>query len=280
MCPLDNQPLATMSTSLSLRFLGVGNAQAIELGASAAVLEQQGTPLLLIDCGPDTLSRFRESYAGIEPPALFITHPHFDHIGGLEGWFYRLMTLPLVLPPKLFVPVKLLPVIQSRIADYPNMLAEGGSNFWDAFQLIPVSERFWHGNMLFDVFPVRHHEHDTAFGLALKGRFLYTGDTRPIPEVLIRYASRGETIFHDCATDTNPSHTALSDIRREYRPEQWRRMVFYHYGSVEDRRMIEAEGFQAARYGAIYSLAAEADHPSSGNASLPTFDNPQRLDVN
>ncbi|MEJ2618681.1 MAG: MBL fold metallo-hydrolase [Candidatus Thiodiazotropha sp.] len=156
MCPLDNQPLATMSTSLSLRFLGVGNAQAIKLRASAAVLEQQGTPLLLIDCGPDTLSRFRESYVGLEPPALFITHPHFDHIGGLEGWFYRLMTLPLVLPSKLFVPVKLLPVIQSRIDDYPNMLAEGGSNFWDPFQLIPVSEHFWHGNMLFDVFLVLH----------------------------------------------------------------------------------------------------------------------------
>jgi hypothetical protein len=90
------------------------------------------------------------------------------------------------LTPRLYVPVKLLPILQSRIADYPNMLAEGGSNFWDAFQLIPVSERFWLNHLLFDVFPVRHYEHDTAFGIALQGSFLYTGDTRPIDETINR----------------------------------------------------------------------------------------------
>jgi ribonuclease BN (tRNA processing enzyme) len=274
--PTNNVP--PPAPGLSLRFLGVGNAQASELGASAAVLEQQGVPLLLIDCGPDTLGRVRDVYAGMEPPALFITHPHFDHIGGLEGWFYRLTTLHRVLPPKLYVPVKLLPVLQRRIADYPNMLAEGGSNFWDAFQLIPVSERFWHANMLFDVFPVRHHEHDSAFGIALKGRFLYTGDTRPIPEVVIRFASRGEMIFHDCTIQPNPSHTALSDIRREYRPEQWQRMVFYHYGSEDEGRVIESEGYHAARCGAVYPLAVEADR-AAPNTCIQTIDHPQRLDV-
>jgi ribonuclease BN (tRNA processing enzyme) len=275
---VDSQSQA-FSPTLALRFLGVGNAQATDLGSSAAVLEENGMPLVLIDCGPDTLNRFRDVYAGMEPPALFITHPHFDHIGGLEGWFYRLITLHRVLPPKLYVPVKLLPALQRRIADYPNMLAEGGSNFWDAFQLIPVSERFWHSNLLFDVFPVRHHEHDTAFGLALKGRFLYTGDTRPIPEVMIRYASRGETIFHDCAVDANPSHTTVADIRREYRPEQWRRMLFYHYGSLDERQLIESEGFNAARSGIVYPLAAESDRPGIPG-KFEAIGKPQRLDVN
>jgi ribonuclease BN (tRNA processing enzyme) len=278
MRPVDGQTQA-FSPALALRFLGVGNAQATDLGSSAAVLEEDGMPLVLIDCGPDTLNRFREAYAGMEPPALFITHPHFDHIGGLEGWFYRLITLHRVLPPKLYVPARLLPVLQRRIADYPNMLAEGGSNFWDVFQLIPVSERFWHSNLLFDVFPVRHHEHDTAFGLALKGRFLYTGDTRPIPEVVIRYACRGETIFHDCAIEPSPSHTAVSDIRREYPPEQWQRMVFYHYGSLDERRLIESEGFHAARSGVVYALAAESDRPVVASG-FEGIGKPQRLDVN
>jgi ribonuclease BN (tRNA processing enzyme) len=246
------------SAELSLRFLGVGNAQAMELGSSSAVLESGGTPLLVIDCGPDSLGRYRQIYGDMDPPALFITHPHFDHIGGLEGWFYRLMTDRHTLKPRLYVPVKLLPILQSRIADYPNMLAEGGANFWDAFQLIPVSERFWLSHMLFDVFPVRHHEHDTAFGIALQGRFLFTGDTRPIPEVLIRYASRGEWIFHDCSVDATPSHTALADIRRAYRPEQWRRMIFYHYGSVSDRHIIEGEGLHAALAGSLYPLSPDA----------------------
>jgi ribonuclease BN (tRNA processing enzyme) len=258
---------------MTLRFLGVGNAQATSLGSSSAVLESNGNPLLVIDCGPQTLSRFRHRYGDTDPPALFVTHTHFDHIGGLEGWFYRLMTSHRTIPPMLYVPVKILPILQRRVADYPNFLAEGGSNFWEAFQLIPVSERFWLNTLLFDVFPVRHHEHDTAFGIALSGHFLYTGDTLPIPEVLVRYASRGELIFHDCSVQTSPSHTSLEDIRRCYRPEQWRRMIFYHYGSETDRQAIEEAGLVAAQTTSIYALTTEQNH------ALPNIDqvtrNPQ-----
>jgi ribonuclease BN (tRNA processing enzyme) len=192
-----------------LRFLGVGNAQASGLGSSAAVLERGEAPWLLIDCGPDTLQAYVETYSGL-PTAIFITHAHLDHIGGLEALFYRLATAASPAePPRLLIPVELVAVLQRRLADYPNLLAEGGCNFWDVFHPIPVSERFWHRDLLFSVFPVRHHDYLAAFGLALEGRFLFTGDTRPIPEILNRHASRGETIFHDCGTRANPSHTGL-----------------------------------------------------------------------
>ena len=58
--------------SLALRFLGVGNAQAVELGSAAAVLERDGAPLLLIDCGQEALSAYLERYASV-PMALFLT---------------------------------------------------------------------------------------------------------------------------------------------------------------------------------------------------------------
>jgi glyoxylase-like metal-dependent hydrolase (beta-lactamase superfamily II) len=178
-----------------LRFLGVGNAHAPGLGSSAAVLERGTEPWLLIDCGPDSLPAYVEIYGGL-PTAIFITHAHFDHIGGLEALFYRLATAASpVEPPRLLVPVELVAVLQRRLADYPNLLAEGGCNFWDVFHLIPVAERFWHRDLRFTVFPVRHHDYLAAFGLALEGRFLFTGDTRPIPEILNRYASRGEDYF-------------------------------------------------------------------------------------
>lgn len=243
-------------SGLALRFLGVGNANARSLGSSAAVLESEGGPLLLIDCGSDTLHAYLARYGEL-PEALFITHAHLDHVCGLEGLFYRLATIrpsPQTQPPRLFVPVSLVPVLQRRLADYPNLLAEGGCNFWDVFRLIPVAEGFWHRGLAFDCFPSRHHDWLSAFGLALKGRFLYTGDTRPIPEVINRYASQGEPIFHDCALSANPSHTGLADIRAQYKEEQWRRMVFYHYESEAAGREIAAQGFCIATPGDCFPL--------------------------
>jgi hypothetical protein len=42
--------------NLALRFLGVGSAQAPELGSACGVLERDGEPLLMIDCGAEALS--------------------------------------------------------------------------------------------------------------------------------------------------------------------------------------------------------------------------------
>lgn len=252
---------------MGLRFLGVGNAQARELGTSAAVLEIDGEPAMLIDCGEATLDAYGAHYGGL-PEALFLTHCHFDHIGGLEGLFYDVTTGPTpVKAPKIFTPVSILPLLQRRVADYPNPLAEGGVNFWDGFHLIPVSERFWFRNMLFDVFPARHHEPGSAFGIALPGSFLFSGDTRPIPEQISRHGSRGEVLFHDCALQSNPSHSGLDDLAREYKDEQLRRFVLYHYESEGAGRTLKDAGFRIARPGERFELGrrrrnATADHLS------------------
>lgn len=249
-------------TELGLRFLGVGNAFATSLGTSAAVLEAANEPLLLIDCGPETLSRYVEQYDRL-PEALFITHAHFDHVGGLEGLFYRLATAPTRLPLlRLYMPVTLAEILQRRLADYHNLLAEGGLNFWDVFQLVLVSERFWHRDLNLTVFPVRHHEHRAAFGLALEGRFLFTGDTRPIPELINLYGTRGEPIFHDCCTIANPSHTGIDDLFREYKEETRRRMILYHYESTAAGRLLEERGFRIARAGERYDLPKPSPAPN------------------
>ena len=254
---MDERPVA--DTALSLRFLGVGSAQASALGSSSAVLQRGGEPLLLIDVGIGVLDRYRDVYAA-GPTAAFITHTHLDHVGDLESWFYRLAFPDRPAPmPRLYVPATVVPLLQRRIADFPNWVAEGGRNFWDVFQLIPVSDRFWHAGLRFAVFPVRHHAPESAYGVALPGSFLYTGDTRPIPEWLQQHGRHGERIFHDCAPVANPSHTGLDDLEREYGSSIRSRLVLYHYPDQPAATEMHEQGYPVATPGAVYELPEPND---------------------
>lgn len=242
--------------SYALVFLGVGNAHAVELGAASAVLERDGAPLLLIDCGQEALTAYLERY-GEPPRSLYLTHTHFDHVAGMERLFFATWFDPARRgATRLYAHANLVPLLQERVANYPGVLAEGGANFWDGFRLVPCSRGFWHEDLWFDVFPTRHHEPMTSFGLALRGSFVYTGDTRPVPEAVAHHGSGAATIAHDCALVGNPSHTGLDDLEREYPSALRERLVLYHYGSAADARAMRARGYRVADAGEHIALAA------------------------
>ncbi|PZO10054.1 MAG: MBL fold metallo-hydrolase [Lysobacteraceae bacterium] len=249
--------------SWALRFLGVGNAgAAMTLGSASAVIERDGAPELMIDCGQEALTAFVHRYGRL-PDALFITHVHMDHVAGLERLFFATYFDPERRGKvRLYVPVTVLAHLQARVADYPGVVAEGGANWWDAFQLVPVTRGFWHRDVAYEVFPVRHHLPDTAFGLRLPGSVVWTGDTRPIPEMLARYADAGEWVAHDCGLHGNPSHSGIDDLEREYPAQLLARCVLYHYASLEDAQALRQRGHRVASAGEALSLAA----PSPGRA--------------
>jgi ribonuclease BN (tRNA processing enzyme) len=254
--------------NLALHFLGVGSSQAVELGSSGAVVERDGEPLLLIDCGPETLTRYLAEY-GAPPPAIYVTHTHLDHVGGFERLFTKLyFDAARRGTTRVFTHAAIVPLLQARVADYPNVLAEGGANFWDAFRLVPVTRGFWLDDLWFDTFAVRHHAPDTAFALALRGSFVWTGDTRPIPEMLSRYAAAGELVAHDCGLVGNPSHSGLDDLEREYPLDLRSRLVLYHYGSVADGATMTARGYRVAKPGERVTLKS-AGNPQQTAASVP-----------
>jgi glyoxylase-like metal-dependent hydrolase (beta-lactamase superfamily II) len=255
--PVTNEPSTAVTSpalpgeaKLSARFLGVGNAGNRALGSAALVIERDGEPLLLIDCGPDTLDEYLAAYDRL-PDALFITHTHLDHVGGLENLFYRACFANggRRSDIRLFVPSAIVAHLHQRIADYPNNLAEGGVNFWDVLRLVPVLSHFWLHGLRLRPWAVRHHAPDSAFGLHLPGSFFYSGDTRPLPELLGTVAAQGETLFHDCGLRGNPSHSGLDDILRDYPPAVRERIVAYHYAADDDAQAITAAGLRAARRG-------------------------------
>lgn len=238
----------------SLRMHGVGSATAVELGSAMATIERDGAPWLTIDCGSEGLTAYIAQYAR-SPDAVFVTHAHLDHVGGFERLFIATYFDPVRRGRvRVYVPAKLVPLVHQRVAEYPNVLAEGGANFWDAFQLIAVGDAFWHEGMRLEVFPVRHHWPDSAFGLRLRGSVVWSGDTRPIPEQLAYRADAGELVAHDCALHGNPSHSGIDELEREYPRELLDRCVLYHYASAEDGRVLQSRGYRVAMPGELIAL--------------------------
>ena len=127
----------------ALRFLGVGNAQAAPvLGSACGVLERDAEPVLMIDCGQEALSAFLARY-GAPPRALYITHLHMDHVGGLERLFYRIYFDPRLRgQTRLFVPAALVPLLQARVADYPEVARRRRREFLGCVRVDPGVARF------------------------------------------------------------------------------------------------------------------------------------------
>ncbi|NOY71408.1 MAG: MBL fold metallo-hydrolase [Gammaproteobacteria bacterium] len=224
---------AITSPEMEILFLGSGSAYSEELGDSSAVLLVESKPLLCIDFGFTSFNKYKKEFDSV-PSSVFITHAHLDHIGGLENLAYHNILHPKKPVTKLFVPASLVYCLHHRLGSLPNFLSDGGAQFWDAFQLIPVSDHFILDSLRFSVFESRHHAPFASYGISLKGRFLFTGDTRPIPEQIVAHASQGEVIFHDCSLRGNSSHSGISCIEQEYKPSELKRMVLYHLGSAED----------------------------------------------
>ena len=238
----------------ALRFLGVGNASAVELGSANATIERDGAPWLTIDCGAEGLTAYQQHY-GAMPAALFITHTHLDHVAGFERLFVASWFDPARRGQvRLYVPATVVPLLHKRVAEYPNALAEGGVNFWDAFHVVPVGASFWHDGVRLEVFAARHHWPESAYGLRLPGSLVWTGDTRPIPEALARFAGAGELVAHDCSLHGNPSHSGIEDLEREYDPELLGRCLLYHYASAGDGELLRARGHRVATKGEVVAL--------------------------
>ena len=95
------------------------------------------------------------------------------------------------------------------------------------------------------------------------GCVIWSGDTRPIPEMLAKHADAKELIAHDCAWQGNPSHSGIEDLEREYSSELLQRCTLYHYESHAHGEKLIARGYKIARPGEVAAFI-ESDNAQPG----------------
>lgn len=232
--------------SYTARFLGTGTATSQSLGNSACVIEQQDKPWLMIDCGADALVRYLQYADGQLPSHVFITHLHFDHIGGIEQLYFQTLIRQPAVKPTLYVPAQL---VHDLTQIMRNTDKGDQNNIWSVLRIVPVLENFWHNDIALSAIPVRHHLPNSTFGLHLPGVFFYSADTRPIPEIVHHTVGKTETILHDANLKANPSHAGADELLEQYSTDVLNRTVIYHYPSPETGEKIKAKGLKVASPG-------------------------------
>jgi ribonuclease BN (tRNA processing enzyme) len=258
---LDSTMMINLNASkngrFKLSFLGTGSAFTIGEGnyQSNMLLEDlDSNKKLLIDCGTDI--RFSLHEAGLkisDITDIYCSHPHADHIGGLECAAFMTKWIPGREKTNLYISRRFstdlwtrslsggLESIEGQIAsidDYFNVEAIGQKGRFDwqgiNFQLVQV------------VHIMNGFEFVPSYGLLFKINgvmVFFTSDTQFAPHQLVHFYDKADVIFHDCETSPFKSgvHAHYSELR-ELDPKTKRKMWLYHYqpGKTQD---AVADGF-------------------------------------
>ena len=229
--------------AFKIQFLGSGSAFTVGDSnyQSNLLITAPSGKRLLIDCGSD--ARFSLHELGLKPTdidAVYISHPHADHIGGLEWLAFSTCFLPRRVKPKLLLSRLFvsalwnkslaggLESIEGEMVDLSyyfdvKPIRANGSFVWEGvrFQLVQVV----HIMNSFSIVP--------SFGLmfSLGGkRIFFTSDTQFSPKQISKFYHMADLILQDCETSPFPSgvHAHFKDLETlptEIRKKMW----LYHY---------------------------------------------------
>jgi ribonuclease BN (tRNA processing enzyme) len=202
----------------------------------------------LIDCGFTCGAQLRKlGLRGADIDAVFLSHPHGDHMDGLEimgfrAHFHRGARVRLFAPPD---------VVERAWASLePKMCTTDGGEramrrFFDPCRTAgPID--LLDGRLRLEFVPVRHVPGFPAYGLALHvaperdgPQIRWSGDTTFDPSSpLMRGVEprRGDILFHECTFESRARDTVHTHAEElELLPVELRdRIVLVHHGRVEE----------------------------------------------
>jgi ribonuclease BN (tRNA processing enzyme) len=230
---------------MEIKVLGAGSAFCLENYQSNFIINVDGKNLLL-DCGGDIRFSLKEqgmSYKDID--AVYISHAHADHAGGLEYLAFCTMFDPSAKKPTLYCEKQLLSEL------WPNTLRGGLETIEgklvsldDYFNIVEVPQNsgFIFNDMEFNLVQTVHvaskYRIVPSYGLMfitpdldVTKRIFWTSDTQFCPETYIKAAyNDSDLILHDCETSPFKSgvHSNFMDLVT-LPLETKNKMLLYHY---------------------------------------------------
>jgi len=200
---------------MKLTFLGSGSAFSMKNFQTNVLVENNGKRLL-IDCGTDirwSLGELGLSFKDID--AVYISHLHADHVGGMEYMaFCSYFTPKAIMPNK----IKLFGNQGVMLKAWDETLRGGLAsiqskvvNLYDYFEVERIPENgcfFWEG-IKFDIVQTVHimdaYTIVPSFGLMIRQPdstdvTYFTSDAQFCPYQIQDFYNQGNLIFQDCET--------------------------------------------------------------------------------
>ena len=222
---------------------------------SNLILQKDTGKKLLIDCGSEARRSLHE--LGIDSSsvdAVYISHLHADHIGGLEWFGFTRYFNRERSKPKLFLHKSLEKDLwEKSLSGGMNCLEDKEAQLSSFFEVHAVEKSFeWEGTH-FELVETQHAFHAgkklPCFGLFFErkqDKVFFSGDTRLTPETLMPYYKKADLIFHECETkeQRTPVHSHYDDLKTLDEGTK-KKMWLYHYndGPLPDAQTDGFAGF-------------------------------------
>lgn len=252
---------------MKLQFLGSGTAfVALEENFNSnMVLESASGKRLLIDCGSD--ARHSSKAAGLTSKdfdAVYVSHFHADHAGGLEWLAFTTKFDPSAKKPKLILHPSMLERLWNQVLSGGlESIQNEHCTIETYFDVYPVDEvHFIWEEISFEFVKTKHVYHDKylvpSYGLFFnnkKTKVFITTDTQFNADHYLKYYQSADMIFHDCETTIHAScvHPQFHDLDK-LPPEIKAKMWLYHYSALNLPDPIQHGFLGFVKRGQIFHL--------------------------